>query len=69
MREELKRIAKGEYKPPSSEKTKHGSITFAAINLPVTQVHNLLEKVTNKILQVPLKCLSFHIGDDLYTNR
>ncbi|WZZ56798.1 hypothetical protein YC2023_056905 [Brassica napus] len=45
VREELKRIAKGEYKPPSSEKTKHGSITFAAINLPVTQVHSLLEKL------------------------
>ncbi|KAJ0244827.1 tRNA ligase 1 [Hirschfeldia incana] len=45
VREELKRIAKGEYKPPSSEKTQHGSITFAAINLPVTQVHSLLEKL------------------------
>ncbi|WZZ83844.1 hypothetical protein YC2023_104416 [Brassica napus] len=45
VREELKRIAKGEYKPPSSEKTKHGSIVFAAINLPVTQVHSLLEKL------------------------
>ncbi|KAF8116240.1 hypothetical protein N665_0020s0092 [Sinapis alba] len=45
VREELKRIAKGEYKPPSSEKTNHGSITFAAINLPVTQVHRLLEKL------------------------
>ncbi|KAG2260142.1 hypothetical protein Bca52824_079436 [Brassica carinata] len=49
VREELKRIAKGEYKPPSSEKTKHGSIVFAAINLPVTQVHSLLEKVANMI--------------------
>ncbi|KAL1201941.1 tRNA ligase 1 [Cardamine amara subsp. amara] len=45
VREELKRIAKGEYKPPSSEKTKHGSIVFAAINLPATQVHSLLEKL------------------------
>ncbi|XP_023644755.1 tRNA ligase 1 isoform X2 [Capsella rubella] len=43
VREELIRIAKGEYKPPSSEKTKHGSIVFAAINLPATQVHSLLE--------------------------
>ncbi|KAG7653470.1 tRNA ligase phosphodiesterase [Arabidopsis suecica] len=45
VREELKKIAKGEYKPPSSEKTKHGSIVFAAINLPATQVHSLLEKL------------------------
>ncbi|KAL0723717.1 hypothetical protein Bca4012_038316 [Brassica carinata] len=45
VREELKRIAKGEYKPPSSVKTEHGSITFAAINLSVTQVHSLLEKL------------------------
>ncbi|XP_010475570.1 PREDICTED: uncharacterized protein LOC104754968 isoform X2 [Camelina sativa] len=45
VREELKRIAKGEYKPPSSEKTKHGSIVFAAINLPATQVHSLLEEL------------------------
>ncbi|KAL0732469.1 hypothetical protein Bca4012_008678 [Brassica carinata] len=45
VREELKRIAKGEYKPPSAEKTKHGSIVFAAINLPVSQVHSLLEKL------------------------
>ncbi|KAG7536957.1 tRNA ligase phosphodiesterase [Arabidopsis suecica] len=45
VREELKKIAKGEYKPPSSEKTKHGSIIFAAINLPATQVHSLLEKL------------------------
>ncbi|KFK43107.1 hypothetical protein AALP_AA1G080900 [Arabis alpina] len=45
VREELKRIAKGEYKPPSPEKTKYGSIVFAAINLPVTQLHSLLEKL------------------------
>ncbi|CAN8311589.1 unnamed protein product [Cochlearia groenlandica] len=45
VQEELKRIAKGEYRPPSSEKSKHGSIVFAAINLPVTQVHSLLEKL------------------------
>ncbi|KAL0865271.1 hypothetical protein Bca101_044389 [Brassica carinata] len=45
VREELKRIVKGEYKPPSSVKTEHGSITFAAINLSVTQVHSLLEKL------------------------
>ncbi|CAA7026259.1 unnamed protein product [Microthlaspi erraticum] len=47
VREELKRIAKGEYRPPSSEKTKHGSIVFAAINLPVTQVHSLLGKLAS----------------------
>ncbi|KAJ4866805.1 RNAligase [Raphanus sativus] len=45
VREELKRIAKGEYKPPSSVKTQHGSITFAAVNLHVTQVQSLLEKL------------------------
>ncbi|CAH8386665.1 unnamed protein product [Eruca vesicaria subsp. sativa] len=45
VREELKRIEKGEYKPPSSEKTKHGSFIFAAIKLPVTQVHSLLKKL------------------------
>ncbi|VYS45357.1 unnamed protein product [Arabidopsis thaliana] len=45
VREELKTIAKGDYKPPSSEKRKHGSIVFAAINLPATQVHSLLEKL------------------------
>jgi len=55
VREELKTIAKGDYKPPSSEKRKHGSIVFAAINLPATQVHSLLEKVTNQFLILSYK--------------
>ncbi|XP_010542600.1 PREDICTED: uncharacterized protein LOC104815752 isoform X2 [Tarenaya hassleriana] len=43
--EQIRSIAKGEYRPPSVEKRKLGSIVFAAISLPVTEVRNLLDRL------------------------
>ncbi|XP_076937980.1 tRNA ligase 1-like [Bidens hawaiensis] len=44
--EQLKRIMKGEYVTPVSEKRKFGTIVFAAIDVPVTDVHNLLSRIS-----------------------
>ncbi|KAI3687795.1 hypothetical protein L1987_81498 [Smallanthus sonchifolius] len=44
--EQLKRIMKGEYVTPISEKRKFGTIVFAAIDVPVTEVHNLLSCIS-----------------------
>lgn len=46
MKEELKKITKGEYETPTSEKRKFGTIVFAAIDVPVADVHNLLSNVS-----------------------
>ncbi|XP_076947085.1 tRNA ligase 1-like [Bidens hawaiensis] len=44
--EQLKRIMKGEYVTPVSEKRKFGTVVFAAIDVPVTDVHNLLSHIS-----------------------
>ncbi|KAK1429516.1 hypothetical protein QVD17_11725 [Tagetes erecta] len=44
--EQLKRIMKGEYVTPISEKRKFGTIVFAAIDVPVADVHNLLSSIS-----------------------
>lgn len=46
MLEQLKRIIKGEYETPISEKRKFGTIVFAAIDVQVADVHNLLSSVS-----------------------
>lgn len=43
--EQLKDVAKGEYKTPDTEKRKFGNIVFAAVTLPVGEIKNLLDKV------------------------
>lgn len=49
--EQLKSIAKGEYTAPSSEKRNLGSIVFAAVTLPVSEITDLLHSVSdNQIL-------------------
>ncbi|XVF04971.1 hypothetical protein REPUB_Repub05bG0129700 [Reevesia pubescens] len=44
--EQLRKIAKGEYTVPSTEKRKLGTIVFAAVNLPVAQIQSLLYQVS-----------------------
>ncbi|XP_071701268.1 tRNA ligase 1 [Rutidosis leptorrhynchoides] len=44
--EQLKRIMKGEYVTPISEKRKFGPIVFAAIDITPADVHNLLSSVS-----------------------
>lgn len=44
--EQLKLIAKGEYKAPSTEKRNFGTIVFAAVSLPVTEIQSLLVEVS-----------------------
>ena len=46
--EQLKIIAKGDYLTPSTEKRKFGTIAFAAVSLPVTEVQGLLTDVSGK---------------------
>lgn len=46
--EQLKAVARGEYRSPSTEKKKIGSIVFAAVSLPVDEVKSLLDKVNKK---------------------
>ncbi|KAL5581540.1 hypothetical protein UlMin_013982, partial [Ulmus minor] len=40
--EQLKKVAKGEYKTPDTDKRTFGTIIFAAISLPVTEVISFL---------------------------
>ncbi|KAM7502050.1 hypothetical protein LguiB_000954 [Lonicera macranthoides] len=44
----LRSVAKGEYKTPSTEKRKFGTIVFAAVSLPVTEIQGLLDNLAEK---------------------
>ncbi|KAL2471116.1 RNA ligase [Abeliophyllum distichum] len=46
--EQIKAIAKGEYRAPSTEKQKFGAIAFAAITLPISEIHSLLDNLSGK---------------------
>ncbi|XP_026662373.2 tRNA ligase 1 isoform X2 [Phoenix dactylifera] len=46
--EQLKDVAKGEYKTPDTEKRKFGNIVFAAVTLPVTEITSMLDKIAKK---------------------
>ncbi|KAA8544005.1 hypothetical protein F0562_021818 [Nyssa sinensis] len=46
--EQLKTIAKGDYKMPSTEKRKFGTIVFAAVSLPVSEIQSLLDNLSEK---------------------
>lgn len=43
--EQLKKIAKGDYATPDTEKRKFGTIVFAAVDLPPMQIGSLLDNV------------------------
>ncbi|XP_061359038.1 tRNA ligase 1 isoform X2 [Gastrolobium bilobum] len=61
--EQLRNIAKGDYTPPDTEKRKFGSIVFAALNLPVTEIQGVL----NNLAETNPKIGSFledkHLGN------
>lgn len=44
--EQLKLVAKGEYVAPITEKRNLGTIVFAAVTLPVAEIHELLHNVS-----------------------
>lgn len=44
--EQLKAIAKGDYTPPSTEKKRFGTIVFACVRLPVSEIHGLVNDFT-----------------------
>lgn len=46
--EQIKSIAKGEYRPPSTEKRNLGAIVFAAITLPVSEIQSLFDSLNGK---------------------
>lgn len=50
--DQLKAIAKGEYSTPSTEKRKFGSIVYAAVTLPVAEIHGLLHGLAEKHPQI-----------------
>ncbi|XP_027345379.1 tRNA ligase 1 isoform X2 [Abrus precatorius] len=43
--EQLRNIAKGDYTPPDTEKRKLGTIVYAALSMPVTEIQGVLNKV------------------------
>ncbi|XP_058729875.1 tRNA ligase 1 [Vicia villosa] len=43
--EQLRNIAKGDYTPPDTEKRKLGTIVFAALNLPVSEIQGVLNNL------------------------
>ncbi|CAA0811963.1 RNAligase [Striga hermonthica] len=47
VRKQLKAIAKGEYTVPSTEKRKFGTIVFAAVSLPVSDILGFLSDVSS----------------------
>lgn len=47
--EQLKKIAKGDYKTPISERRKSATIVFAAVSLPVQEIQNLLDTVSEYV--------------------
>ncbi|XP_039066009.1 tRNA ligase 1-like isoform X2 [Hibiscus syriacus] len=50
--EQLRKIAKGDYTVPSTEKKKLGTVVFAAVNLPVAEVKGLLDKLSGMNVDV-----------------
>lgn len=56
--EQLTRIAKGDYKTPDTGKRKFGTIVYAAVSLPVTEIKGLLDDVSEELHPH----LFFHLG-------
>lgn len=60
--EQLRNIATGDYTPPDTEKRKFGAIVFAALSLPVKEIHGVLNNVReNSALQVAFCSLLYSI--------
>ncbi|KAL9252533.1 tRNA ligase 1-like protein [Drosera capensis] len=55
--EQLKEVAKGDFSTPSAERKKLGTIFFAAVSLPVSEVQNLITNIskTNTNVQAFIK--------------
>ncbi|XVE59773.1 hypothetical protein DITRI_Ditri05aG0074000 [Diplodiscus trichospermus] len=52
--EQLRKIAKGEYTIPSTEKRKLGTIVFAAVDLPLAEISSLVDEVSKIFWSQPL---------------
>lgn len=52
--EQLKKISKGDFKSPITERRKSGAIVFAAVSLPVQEIQNLLGTVSEYVYE-PLR--------------
>ncbi|GAB2286863.1 hypothetical protein Dimus_021252 [Dionaea muscipula] len=63
--EQLKEVAKGDYSTPSTERKKLGSIVFAAVTLPVTEIHNLLTNICQKNSKVEAFVKENHLKETL----
>ncbi|XAR59778.1 hypothetical protein NMG60_11015745 [Bertholletia excelsa] len=50
--EQLRTVAKGDYRAPSTEKRRFGNIVFAAVSLPVIEVQSLLDNLAGKNTEV-----------------
>ncbi|RYR70338.1 hypothetical protein Ahy_A03g016836 [Arachis hypogaea] len=48
VQKELQKVAKGDYIPPVTEERKLGTIVFAALSLPVTEIHAVLNNLAKK---------------------
>ena len=59
--EQLRKIAKGEYTVSSTEKRKLGSIVFVAVNLSVTEIQSVLDKLSEKNAKVKAFLKDKHI--------
>ncbi|KAM7522308.1 hypothetical protein LguiA_012210 [Lonicera macranthoides] len=46
--DQLKAVAKGEYSTPTTERRKFGAIVFAAVTMPLTEIHDLLDNLAEK---------------------
>ncbi|KAG7950036.1 hypothetical protein I3843_13G092700 [Carya illinoinensis] len=46
--EELKKIARGDYSTPDTEKRKFGTIVYAAVDLPLTEFQSVLDDLAQK---------------------
>ena len=60
--EQLRKIAKGEYKTPDTGKRKFGTIVYAAVTLPVTEIKTLLHTVSEN----PELCLILFLSIQSY---
>ena len=45
--EQLKKVAEGDYVPTSTEKRQLGAIVYAGVSLPISEIHGLLNDVSD----------------------
>ncbi|GMH07895.1 hypothetical protein Nepgr_009735 [Nepenthes gracilis] len=63
--EQLKTIAKGDYAAPSTEKRKLGTIVFATVSLPITEIHSVITTISEKNSEVEAFIMDKHVKDTL----